>query len=188
MGFPTAPLVTITFKDLAKPNAASRAMPLEGICFLPHPMTNKTDEQMYAVLEGNDPITNKPLMPEIIAALTVPLTADEKKTGTISPNVGPPTYVDTADNLQRLYADNSMTDYMPIVLPTEEKVEAMLKGTSHKPDEIVGKLSPARGAFPEWTFNVWHVAINAVMGGETNTYWLGGDFSYVTSASIDKWR
>ena len=27
-----------------------------------------------------------------------------------------------------------------------------------------------------------------VMGGETNTYWLGGDFSYVTSASVDKWR
>ena len=27
-----------------------------------------------------------------------------------------------------------------------------------------------------------------VMGGETNTSWAGGDFSYVTSASIDKWR
>ena len=27
-----------------------------------------------------------------------------------------------------------------------------------------------------------------VLGGETNTYWAGGDFSYVTSASIDKWR
>jgi hypothetical protein len=128
-------------------------------------MTNKTDEQMYAVLEGNDPITNKPLMPEVIAALTQPLTADEKKTGTISPDVGSPTYVDTADNLQRFYADNNLTDYMPIILPTEEKVEAMLKGTSHHPDEIVGKLSPAKGAFPEWSFNVRQVAINAVMAG-----------------------
>jgi hypothetical protein len=27
-----------------------------------------------------------------------------------------------------------------------------------------------------------------VMGGSTNTYWLGGDFSYVTSASVDQWR
>jgi hypothetical protein len=27
-----------------------------------------------------------------------------------------------------------------------------------------------------------------VLGGETNTYWAGGDFSYVTSASVDKWR
>ena len=27
-----------------------------------------------------------------------------------------------------------------------------------------------------------------VTGGETNTFWSGGDFSYVTSASVDKWR
>jgi hypothetical protein len=26
-----------------------------------------------------------------------------------------------------------------------------------------------------------------VLGGETNTYWAGGDFSHVTSVSIDKW-
>lgn len=165
MGFPTAPLVTIAFKDLAKSNAASRGMPFERICFLPHPMTNKTDEEMYKVLEGNDPITNKPLMPEVIDALTKPLTADEQKTGTISPDVGPPTYSDTPENLHHFYADNNLTDYMPIILPTEDKVEAMLKGTSHKPEELVGKLSPARGAFPEWSFNVRQVAINAVMAG-----------------------
>ena len=146
MGFPTAPLVTIAFKDLAKSNAASRGMPLERICFLPHPMTNKSDEEMYKVLEGNDPITNKPLMPEMIAALTQPLTADEKKTGTISPDIGPPIYVGTQDELQRLYCDNNLTDFMPIILPTEEKVQAMLKGTSHKPDEVIGTLSAARGA------------------------------------------
>src|ERR1700691_3296760 len=103
MGFPTAPLVTIAFKDLAKSNAASRGMPLERICFTPHPLTNKSDAEMYAVLDGNDPVTGKPLMKEVVAALTVPLTADEKKTGTVSPDVGPPTYADTADNLQRHY-------------------------------------------------------------------------------------
>jgi hypothetical protein len=26
-----------------------------------------------------------------------------------------------------------------------------------------------------------------VLGGETNTYWFGGDFSYTASASVDKW-
>src|SRR5262249_10045645 len=143
MGFPTAPLVTIAFKDLAKSNAASRGMPLERICFLPHPMTNKSDEEMYKVLEGNDPITSKPLMPEVTGALTRPFAAEEQKRGTISPDVGPPTYADRVENLQRFYAENNMTDCMPIILPTKEKGEAMLKGTSHKPDEIVGKLSPA---------------------------------------------
>jgi hypothetical protein len=170
MGFPTAPIVTIAFKDLAKSNAASRGMPLERITFTPHPLTNKTDAEMYAVLEGNDPVTGKNVMKEIVEALTVPLTAEEQKTGTISPDVGPPTYTDTADNLQRMYADNNMTDYMPIILPTEARVAAMLKGTSHSPDEMVGKLSPAKGAFPEWSYNVRQVAINAVMAGAQPEY------------------
>ena len=130
MGIPTAPMVTIAFKDLAKTNAAKRGMPDERICFTPHPIWGKTDEQMYAYLEGNDPVTGKPLMKEVIGALTDPLTADEQKTGTVTPSVGPPTFVDTADNLQRYYRDNGMTDFMPIIIPTQEKVDAMLKGTS----------------------------------------------------------
>lgn len=170
MGFPTAPLVTIAFKDLAKTNAANRGMPGERIVFLPHPMTNKTDEQMYAVLEGNDPVTGKNVMKEMLDALTQPLTAEEKKTGTVTPDVGPATYTDTADNLQRFFCDNNFTDFMPIILPTEEKVEAMLKGTSHHPDEVVGKLSAASGAQPSWSFTVKHVAINAVMAGARPEY------------------
>jgi len=166
MGLPTAPLVTIAFKDLAKSNAANNGMPYERVCFLPHPMTNRTDAEMYAGLDGNDPVTNKPLMPEMIDALTKPLTADEKKTGAITPDIGPSTYSDTPDNLQRFYTDNNMTDYMPIILPTEERVDAMLKGTSHKPDEVIGQLSAGMGkAFPSWSFTVRQVAINAVMAG-----------------------
>ena len=57
MGIPTAPMVTIAFKDLAKTNAANRGMPDERICFTPHPVWGKTDAQMYAYLEGNDPVT-----------------------------------------------------------------------------------------------------------------------------------
>jgi hypothetical protein len=170
MGLPTAPLVTIAFKDLAKSNAANRGMPGERICFLPHPMTNKTDEEMYAVLGANDPVTAKPLMPEIIDALTKPLTAEEQKSGTVTPDIGPATYVDTPENLQRIYLDNNLTDFMPIILPTEEKVQAMLKGTSHKPDEVIGTLSAARGAQPSWSFTVRHVAINAVMAGARPEY------------------
>ncbi len=170
MGIPTAPMVTIAFKDLAKTNAANRGMPDERICFTPHPVWGKTDAQMYAYLEGNDPVTGKPLMKEVVDALTQPLTADEKKTGTVTPPIGPPVYVDTFDNLQQYYMDNGMTDFMPIILPTKEKVDAMLKGTSHAPDEPVGQLTPARGAFPPWSFNVRQVAINAVMAGARPEY------------------
>src|ERR1700733_1026199 len=30
--------------------------------------------------------------------------------------------------------------------------------------------------------------LTIILGGETNTYWFGGDSSYVVSASADKWR
>ena len=160
-------MVTIAFKDLAKSNAAGRGMPLERICFTPHPVWGKTDAEMYAYLEGNDPVNGKPLMKEVIGALTDPLTAEESKTGEVNVSVGPPTFTDTADNLQQYYIDNAMTDFMQIVLPTQERVDAMLKGTSHKPDEVVGKMSPARGSYPDWSFTVRQVAINAVMAGAT---------------------
>jgi hypothetical protein len=163
-------MVTIAFKDLAKSNAASRGMPLERICFTPHPVWGKTDAEMYAYLEGNDPVSGKPLMKEVIDALTQPLTAEEQKTGSVEISSGPATYTDTAENLQQYYLDNGMTDFMQIVIPTEEKLAEMLKGTSHKPDELVGKMSPARGSYPEWSFNVRQVAINAVMAGAKPEY------------------
>jgi hypothetical protein len=170
MGIPAAPMVTIAFKDLAKTNAAKRGMPLQRIAFTPHPVWGKTDEEMYAYLDGNDPVSGKPLMKEVVDSLTRPLTADESKSGVVTPPTGSPTYTDTSDNLQQYYLDNGMTDFMPIILPTDEKVAAMLKGTSHAPDEVVGKMSPAQGAFPAWSYNVQQVAVNAVMAGATPDY------------------
>jgi len=170
MGFPTAPLVTIAFKDLAVSNAAQRGMPRERICFTPHPVWGKTDEEMYAYLEGNDPVSGRPLMKEVIGALTNPLTAEDLKTGEVSISTGPETFADTEENLHQYYIDNGMTDFMQIVLPTPERVDAMLKGTSRKPDEVVGKMAPARGSYPEWSYTVKQVAVNAVMAGAKPEY------------------
>jgi hypothetical protein len=170
MGIPAAPIVTIAFKDLAQTNCAKRGMPLQRISYTPHPVWGKTDEQMYAYLDGNDPVHNTPLMKEIVDSLVRPVTAEEMKTGTVTPPVGAPTFTDTADNLQQYFLDNGMTDTMPIIIPTQEKVDAMLKGTSHKPDEVVGKMTPAQGAFPPWSYTVRQVAVNAVMAGATPDY------------------
>ncbi|MDE3108680.1 MAG: hypothetical protein KGL02_01955 [Acidobacteriota bacterium] len=170
MGIPTAPMVTIAFHDLAESNAASRGMPGLRIIFTPHPVWGKTPEEMYAYLVGDDPASHKPLMPELIGALTKPLTPEESKAGSYTPSIGPATFAGTADELQKYYMDNGMTDFMPIVIPTEERVDAMLKGTSHSPDEPTGKLTPAQGAFPAWSFNVRQVAINAVMSGASPDY------------------
>ena len=71
--------------------------------------------------------------------------------------------------LQELFIRNRWTDFLPITLPTEERVARMLKGTSHPPDKVVGRLRPT--AFREfWEFTVEKVAVNAVMAGARPEY------------------
>jgi hypothetical protein len=71
--------------------------------------------------------------------------------------------------LHPLFEENGWTDFLPIVLPTEARVEAMLKGTSHPPDKVVGRLRPT--ALRElWEFTVEKVAVNAAMAGARPEY------------------
>src|SRR3954466_6945435 len=76
---------------------------------------------------------------------------------------------DTEDNLQRQFLENNWTDGLPIVLPTEKRVAAMLAATSRKPDEVVGHMQPTefRG---HWEYTVERVAVNAVMAGARPEY------------------
>jgi hypothetical protein len=55
------------------------------------------------------------------------------------------------------------------VLPTEERVAAMLAHTRHSPDEVVGHMRPTH--FREyWEYTVEKVAVNAVMAGARPEY------------------
>ncbi|MCY3733580.1 MAG: hypothetical protein OXG42_04810, partial [Chloroflexi bacterium] len=50
------------------------------------------------------------------------------------------------------------TDGLPVVIPTEDRVEAMLAGVELDPDIILGEIGPGQAT-------VEKVAINAVMAG-----------------------
>jgi hypothetical protein len=122
------------------------------------------------IFEGKDVVSGKPMMQAFIDALTVPLTEREKYRGPApdpdpaeSRLLGP----DTEENLQRLFKDRDWTDYLPIILPTEERVKEMLKGTSHKPDEVI-KILDWPGGKREVT--VERVATCAVMAGAKSEY------------------
>ncbi|HXU22139.1 MAG TPA: hypothetical protein VN788_16265 [Verrucomicrobiae bacterium] len=142
-------------------------MPLKPIVFTPHPVWGKTPAELAAMVAGPDPVTGKPMMTEIIGNLTTPLSEGEKKTGIENVSAGPAVYgPDTLDSLQEIFMNNGMTDYMPVIIPTEEKVDAMLKGTSHHPDEVLKKAIQGVGyESAQWGFTVRHVAVNAVMAG-----------------------
>ena len=78
------------------------------------------------------------LLGEIEDALFRPLTPEELESGPFTP-AQPGRYCaeGTEDELQEYFQNNSLTDGLPVIIPTEERVKAMLKGTSHAPDEVV---------------------------------------------------
>jgi hypothetical protein len=164
LGVPTVPIITNTFQFAVKTAVTAKGMENLRFAFISHPVAYRPAEECRRKILGNDPITRKPFLLEIIEGLTSPLTEEEKKTGIIErprERLLPP---DTADNLQALFRNNEWTSYLPIILPTEEKVAEMLKGTSHRPDEKVGEMCPS-SPHEKWSFNVEQVAINAVMAG-----------------------
>jgi hypothetical protein len=146
-------------------------MPGLRIQYFRGPVWAKTNEQLQKqIVEGNNPITGRPVMQELVEKLTKPLTAEEKKTGEIKKEEGPATFTGTPDELQKLFLDKRFTDFMPVILPTEEKVDEMLKGTSHRPDEVLGHMNPGSEAGETWTYTVKDAAINAVMAGAKPEY------------------
>jgi hypothetical protein len=122
-------------------------------------------EERLRYLNGNDPINRKPVVQGIVDALTRPTTDEEKKTGTIERSM-PPRLLepDTPENLEDLFHENKWTDYLPIVLPTEERVARMLKGTSHKPDEVIGRMQPSPPN-EVWERNTSQLGSSAAMRG-----------------------
>ncbi|MGH9686729.1 MAG: hypothetical protein ACRD5K_06520, partial [Candidatus Acidiferrales bacterium] len=145
-------------------------MPLRFVGF-PFPFAGQPTSVIAQDIDGKDSVSGKPLMQAIVDALTVPLTPQEKLSGPApgsaapEPRMLPP---DTPDNLQSLFIARYWTDYNPVILPTEEKVAAMLKGTSRRPDEIVKSASGTFGA--RRPFSVEKVATVAVMSGAKPEY------------------
>jgi hypothetical protein len=173
MGIPAIPVVLSEFFEQQNQTSVEKGMPGLRIQYVRGPVWGKTREQLRRdIINGRSPVSNEPVMQEIVELLTRPLTAEEKKTGELIRDKGPATFNDTPANLHKMFLENRWTDFLPIVLPTEELVEEMLKGTSHDPDMIVGKMSPTNTGtyFEFWTFTVRDVAVNAVMAGANPEY------------------
>jgi hypothetical protein len=163
--------VVSSFVDQLTDFALTEGMPGIRIQYIRGPIWAKTAEQLRRdTVLGNNPLTGRPILDEIVEKLTMPLTAEEMQTGEINRDRGPEKFTGTADELQQLFLEKRFTDFLPIILPTEEKVAEMLKGTSHDPDEVLGTMAPFKPSFESWTYTVKIAAINAVMAGARPEY------------------
>jgi len=125
-----------------------------------------------------------------IKALTDPLTTKEKESGLYSPpSPARIMFEGTMDEAQDFFQQTVLvencrqcpiakyTDGLPVIIPTEEKVAAMLTGTSHKPTETIATQIDSQGwgavvakgaqiTFAQnYTATVEKVAVTAVMAG-----------------------
>jgi hypothetical protein len=170
MGVPAVPLITQRFQVLVTTTAFKKGIPDMRITYTPHPITDRPADLCKEYVASNDPLTGRPMLDEIYAGLTRKLSAEESKGGFLKrkprPRLLPP---DTANNLMEYFHEQGYTDGNPIILPTEEKVQEMLKATSHGPDEWVGQMRPSP-PHEAWYYTVEMVAVNAVMAGAKPEY------------------
>src|SRR6516165_3817689 len=168
-GVPSVAVHTDVFAGVARASATANGMPQTRQAYVPQPVVDLSRAELRAYIEGNDPTTGRPFMREVIEALTCPLEAEDFTGLSFDRSTPRLLAPDSEGSLHRLFIDNHWTDYLPIVLPTEARVAAMLKGTSHPSDEIVGRMRPT--SFREfWEYTVEKVAVNAVMAGARPEY------------------
>src|SRR6266403_1956768 len=168
-GVPTVAMHTDKFDRVARSVAAVNGMSELRQVFVPQPVMGKSPAELRAYVDGRDPLTGRPVMQEVIEGLTTPF--DGRGIGTVEYDRSTPRTVepDTEENLHRLFLENRWTDMLPIVLPTEERVAAMLAATRRKPGEVVGRMRSTH--FREyWEYTVEKVAVNAVMAGARPEY------------------
>ncbi|HSN41413.1 MAG TPA: UGSC family (seleno)protein, partial [Burkholderiales bacterium] len=64
------------------------------------------------------------------------------------------------EEINEYFIAHELSDGLPVVPPTIEKVEAFLRYTDRQPDDVLGVLLPDNRAA-----TVWSVAVNGVMAG-----------------------
>jgi hypothetical protein len=152
------------FAHLVRNAVKAHGMPSARQAFVPTPLMNTAPAVLREYVEGDDPVHARPFMAEVFDQLTRPVPAGELRGEDWDRST--PRYVEASseEELHALFQERRYTDFLPIVLPTEERVAQMLTGTSHVADEMVGKLRPTIG-MEYWHFDVEKVAVNAVMAG-----------------------
>jgi hypothetical protein len=154
-GVPTVLFTAQTFVHDAQRSAASFGLAGLPLAVVPLPFTNQKPEAVHRMAEG--------AFDQVVAGLT--------QTVDVRPVAQPPRLEDRfaydgddlldawtlmrADFLRRGWSDG-----FPLVPPTPRAVEALLRGTTRSPGDIVATLEPGFGIA-----TIEKLAINAVMAG-----------------------
>lgn len=154
---PSVAIVAERFLADARAAATSRGYPSLRIL-----TTEKPPENIDASIII--PAVTKAL-PNIINALTSPITQAEKDAKVVFPQNPRIAYAGTLKQINEYFYRMNYTDGLPMIPPTEAAVAEMLTGTDLPKDTMIAKMIPQLGYV-----TVEKIAINAVMAGCLPTY------------------
>jgi len=149
-GVPAVSLVCEGFTGQAAATALGIGMPNIPIAGIPGHVDAQTKEE----LENN---VKRVTLDAVIKGLTQQ-PAEPKQS--VEPEARDIAFKGTFEEVNRFFLRNQLSDGLPIVPPTLEKVEEFLKFTDRSRDEIIGVLKPDNRQATIWT-----VAVNGVMAG-----------------------
>src|SRR2546426_2013900 len=132
-GVPTVAVHTDKFDRVVRSVATTNGMPGLRQVFVPQPVMGKSPRELRAYVDGQNPLTGRPVMQEVVEGLTRPV--DPEDGGPVEFDRSTPRLVEpgTAEDLERVFLESHWTDMLPIVLPTEARVAAVLAGTRGQP-------------------------------------------------------
>jgi hypothetical protein len=148
-------LISTPFIPLAGAQSRILGMPSLPKVVLPHPIGGTTMDTISPKLDA--------ALPEILQALTTPLPGAAEGTAIRHPDAAERIDFpddDEWDGLQRAFGERGWSDGLPLVPPTEARVERMLRYAGRPRNQIIGLLPPGMAAATVET-----IAINAVMAG-----------------------
>ena len=155
LGIPTVTIATSEFIGLARTSMESFGAPDMSFVIVPHPLgmipreevVKKADAAFPAILKAAT--AWKPSQDTLAGLGKAPYPLEVIK------------FKGTYQDVNKMFYDKGWSLGLPVIPPTKEAVERMLKGTSHKPGEIVWDAIPTRNG----VVTVEMVAATGVMAG-----------------------
>jgi hypothetical protein len=117
-GVPTVSLHTRVFAPAVRSVARVNGMPRTRYAFVPMPVMGKSPAELRAYVDGDDPITGRPVMREVVEGLTRPFDAEDLKQASYERSTPRLVEPDTEERLHQLFLEQHWTDQLPIILPT----------------------------------------------------------------------
>ncbi|MCR4853344.1 MAG: hypothetical protein K5893_07130 [Prevotella sp.] len=153
MGIPSVIVTAPGFDNQARYTARNNGVPVLRVAIYPGAFASHTEEQL---IQNTDDVT----WPQIVAALTTPISPDEYVSAGSAQAITDDVFHGSIDEIYTYFRTMGWSDGAPFNPPTYEKVQKYLDYTDYKWDETIAIL-PA--AFRNTT--TWHVAVNACMAG-----------------------